>query len=80
MHAFRSFWVLTQNPFIRVIIRPVIRPVIHPSKFLIPEEKDDGRGGRRGRMAAITIYPNVYATSHWLKSTATNFLPEFSPS
>jgi hypothetical protein len=24
---------------------PVIRPVIHPSKFLIPEEEDDGRGG-----------------------------------
>ncbi len=23
-------------------IRPVIRPVIHPSKFLIPEEEDDG--------------------------------------
>jgi hypothetical protein len=31
-------------------IRPVIRLVIHPSKFLIPEEEDDGRGG--GRMAA----------------------------
>jgi hypothetical protein len=26
-------------------IRPVIHPVIHPSKFLIPEEEDDGRGG-----------------------------------
>jgi hypothetical protein len=26
-------------------IRPVIRPVIHPSKFFIPEEEDDGRGG-----------------------------------
>jgi hypothetical protein len=24
-------------------IRPVIRPVIRPSKFLIPEEEDDGR-------------------------------------
>jgi hypothetical protein len=24
---------------------PSIRPVIHPSKFLIPEEEDDGRGG-----------------------------------
>jgi hypothetical protein len=39
-------------------IRPVIRPVIHPSKFLIPEEEDDGRGG--GRMAAAAVYPNVY--------------------
>ncbi len=28
-------------------IRPVIRPVIHPSKFLIPAEEDDGRGGGR---------------------------------
>jgi hypothetical protein len=24
---------------------PSICPVIHPSKFLIPEEEDDGRGG-----------------------------------
>jgi hypothetical protein len=39
-------------------IRPVILLVIHPSKFLIPEEEDDGRGG--GRMAASTVYPNVY--------------------
>jgi hypothetical protein len=23
-----------------------IRPVIHPFKFLIPEEEDDGRGGK----------------------------------
>jgi hypothetical protein len=38
-------------------IHPVIRPVIHPSKFLIPEEEDDGRGGRR---MAAAIYPNVY--------------------
>jgi hypothetical protein len=27
-------------------IRPVIRAVIHPSKFLIPEEEDDARGGK----------------------------------
>jgi hypothetical protein len=39
-------------------IRPIIRPVIHPSKFFIPEEEDDGRGG--GQMAAASIYPNVY--------------------
>jgi hypothetical protein len=38
-------------------IRIVIHPVIHPSKFLIPEEEDDGRGGR---MAAWAVYPNVY--------------------
>ncbi len=39
-------------------IRPVIRLVIHPSKFLIPEEEDDGRGG--GRMGAAAVYRNVY--------------------
>jgi len=38
----------------------VIRPIIHPSKFLIPEQEDDGRGGRRQRMAAGAVYPNVY--------------------
>ncbi len=37
---------------------PSIRPVIHPSKFLIPEEEYDGRGG--GRMAAVAVYRNVY--------------------
>ncbi len=40
-------------------IRPVIRPVIHPSKFLILEEEDDGRGEGR-RMAAGAVYRNVY--------------------
>jgi len=40
-------------------IRPVIRLVIHPSKFLIPEEEDDGRGGGQ-RMAEAAVYPNVY--------------------
>jgi hypothetical protein len=52
----------------------------HPSKFLILEEEDDGRerGGRR--MATATIYPNVYLTFHWLKSTAINFWLQFSPS
>jgi hypothetical protein len=38
---------------------PSIRPVIHPSKFLIPEKENDGRGGG-GRMAAVAVYPNVY--------------------
>jgi hypothetical protein len=52
---------------------------IHLSQFLILEEEDDGRGGGR-QMAAVAIYPNVYATSHWLKSATTNFWPEFSPS
>jgi hypothetical protein len=42
-------------------IRRVIRSVIHPSKFLIPEEEDDGRGG--GRMAAAALYPNIYVFS-----------------
>jgi hypothetical protein len=40
---------------------PFICLVIHPSKFLILEGKDDGEGGRRRRMAAATVYPNVYA-------------------
>jgi hypothetical protein len=30
--------------------------------------------------AAATVYPNVFATSHWLKSAATNFWLEFNPS
>jgi hypothetical protein len=30
----------------------VIRPVIRPSKFLIPEEEDDGTGGG-GRLMAL---------------------------
>jgi hypothetical protein len=28
-----------------VVVFPSICPVIHPSKFLIPEEEDDGRRG-----------------------------------
>jgi hypothetical protein len=43
-------------------IHPVIRPVIHPSKFLIPEEEADGRGGRR--MAVAAVYPNVYVIQY----------------
>jgi hypothetical protein len=41
-------------------IRPVIRPVIRPSKFLIPEEEDDGMGGGRRLMAVATVYPHVH--------------------
>jgi hypothetical protein len=40
--------------------------------------KEEEEGG--GRMVAAIVYPNVYVTSHWLKSVATNFWPEFSPS
>jgi hypothetical protein len=43
-----------------VVVLLSIHPSRHPSrssKFLIPEEEDDGRGG--GRMAAA-VYPNVY--------------------
>jgi hypothetical protein len=40
-----------------VVILSSICLVIHPSKFLIPEEEDDGRGGQ---MAASAVYPNVY--------------------
>jgi hypothetical protein len=41
-------------------IRIVIHLVIHPSKFLIPEEEDDGRGG--GRRRTNGVYPNIYVT------------------
>ncbi len=34
---------------------PSIRPIIHPSKFLIPEEKDDGRG---------PFHPSVLSSIH----------------
>jgi hypothetical protein len=39
-------------------IRPVIRPVIHPSKFLIPEEEDDGRGG--GKTPVVLQFAKSY--------------------
>jgi hypothetical protein len=39
-------------------IRPTICPVIHPSKFLIPEEEDDGTGVGGRLMAAAAVYPN----------------------
>jgi hypothetical protein len=32
----------------------------HPSKFLIPEEEDDGTGGGGQLMAVATVYPNVH--------------------
>jgi hypothetical protein len=34
----------------------VIRLIIHPSNFLIPEEKDNGRGGGRKRQQQIKIF------------------------
>jgi hypothetical protein len=39
---------------------PSIRPIIRPSKFLIPEEEDDGMGGGRRLMTAATIYPHLH--------------------
>jgi hypothetical protein len=39
-------------------IRPVIRPVIHPSKFLIPEEEDDGRAG--GKTPVVLQFAKSY--------------------
>jgi hypothetical protein len=39
-------------------IRPVIRPVIHPSKFLIPEEEDDGKGG--GKTPVVLQFAKSY--------------------
>ncbi len=38
----------------------VIRPVIRPSKFLIPEEEDDGTGGGGRLMAIAAVYPHVH--------------------
>ncbi len=35
-------------------------PSIPSSKFLIPEEEDDGMGGRRRLMAVATVYPRVH--------------------
>ncbi len=35
---------------------PSIRPVIRPSKFLIPEEEDDGTGGRWRLMVAAHVH------------------------
>jgi hypothetical protein len=37
---------------------PSIRPVIHPSKFLIPEEEDDGRGG--GKTPVVLQFAKGY--------------------
>jgi len=39
-------------------IRPVIRLIIHPSKFLIPEEEDDGRGG--GKTLVVLQFAKTY--------------------
>jgi len=39
-------------------IRPVIRSVIHPSKFLILEEEDDGRG--RGKTLVVLQFAKSY--------------------
>jgi hypothetical protein len=40
-------------------IRPVTRPIIHPSKFLIPEEEDDGRGGG-GKTPVVLQFAKSY--------------------
>ncbi len=42
------------------VIRPIIRPVIRPSKFLIPEEEDDGTGGGRRLMAVAAVYRHIH--------------------
>jgi hypothetical protein len=56
-------------------------PSRHPSiQVPYPGKKDDAKGGRQRRMVAVVVYRNVYVTFHWLKSVATNFWPEFSPS
>jgi hypothetical protein len=50
---------------------PSIRPVICPSsihpKFFIPEEEDDGKGGRRQGMAATAVYPNILTIRNFFK-------------
>jgi hypothetical protein len=49
-------------------IHLVIRPVIHVSKFLIPEEEDDGRGGQRLLMVAAAVYPNILTIRNFFKT------------
>jgi hypothetical protein len=45
----RSTWLLSSSIYLYNILGwssfPSIRPIIRPSKFLIPEEEDDGTGG-----------------------------------
>jgi len=39
---------------------PSIRPIIRPSKFLIPEEEDDGMRGGWRLMPATVVYSHVH--------------------
>jgi hypothetical protein len=39
---------------------PSICLIIRPSKFLIPEEEDDGTGGGRRLMTVAAVYPHVH--------------------
>jgi hypothetical protein len=51
----------------------------HPSiKFLIPEEKEDGKGRGR-RMAAGAVYPNVYVI-HFCSLLKTPVVLQFAKS
>jgi hypothetical protein len=70
-------------------IRPIIRPIIHPSKFLIPEEEDDGRGGgglhsvRRSQvptnvlryLGTLTLIPSKCVKIHFKKIILQLHLP-----
>ncbi len=51
-----------------MVVLYIHRPVIHPSKFLIPEVEDDGRGGGRGLMAAAAVYPNILTIRVFFKT------------
>ncbi len=40
----------------------------HPSKFLIPEEEDDGRAGGHRLMVAAAVYPNILTIRNFFKT------------
>jgi hypothetical protein len=49
-------------------IRPVIHPVIHPSKFLIPDEEDEGGGGKTPLVTYIFTAPTSTTTINTLEN------------
>jgi hypothetical protein len=52
---------------LKAVVKLSIRFVIHPSKFLIPEEEKDGRGGQMA--ATVTERPIL----SWSQSILTDF-------
>jgi hypothetical protein len=56
-------------PAVLLSIHPSRHPSHHPSsKFLIPEEEYDGRGGGRRQMAAAAVYPNILTMRNFFKT------------